>query len=657
MWGLGLVGKTAIRTLLRAKWLHLQLDLSTAEGHEGAQAALEREGEFAKESLTLETDREHIFQHIADTFKLTKEDILILECLAVLELPGDVVHRLRAVSRNEASGPFPQVEVLLQLLARGNLQMASLYFSRCQPGALLRRYQLVDVDDEARPTRFAPIRLAKGVMRVLFGEKPLASGYSWHEGGAETLAPEAEHVCAARTFDEKGRLLLFVSGSSGTGQRDVVFAAARTLNRPVLRISSGRLEIPGECLADACARIARDAMLTNAVVFIDGVTGDEDPPRALGPSRNIIEALAEHPIALAIGADTDEVDLNGVMRPIVRIKTRLPNAETRAALWRRYLPEQSAEGIACAFALSAKSIEDAAHSARMRAMGDVVTEDDARRAARAAMTTGKVFGQDPDYRPRLADLIVSRENSGRLTELLMRVRHRRRVVEEWGFSGIIGRQTGVSAIFYGPPGTGKSMSAHALASELAVECLRIDLSQVVSKWIGETEKQLAKVFDVAERSDALLLFDEADALFTKRTDVKSSNDHHANLQIDYLLQRLESFPGLAILTTNRLGSIDPALMRRLSAQVAFSHPNENERRLLWERKLPKEAPLAENVNFDELAKAYMMTGARIRNVALRAAFYAADAGTPITQEYLKASALVEYRGAGWNTPSTMQFLE
>jgi SpoVK/Ycf46/Vps4 family AAA+-type ATPase len=231
-------------------------------------------------------------------------------------------------------------------------------------------------------------------------------------------------------------------------------------------------------------------------------------------------------------------------------------------------------------------------------------------------------------------------------ELISRARHRHRVLHDWGFERKLAKGLGLSALFSGPPGTGKTMIAGIIARELALELYQIDLSRVVSKYVGETEKNLSEVFEAADWGNVLLLFDEADALFSKRTDVKSSNDRFSNMEINYLLQRLERFEGVSILTTNLEGSIDQAFKRRLSFRVSFPMPDASEREVLWRRMVPKEAHLAEPLDFAELAQRYEFTGGNIRNGMLRAAFLAAGEDRGITMEHVHRAVTLEYHDAG-----------
>jgi hypothetical protein len=227
-----------------------------------------------------------------------------------------------------------------------------------------------------------------------------------------------------------------------------------------------------------------------------------------------------------------------------------------------------------------------------------------------------------------------------LRSIAAHVRHRATVHGSWGFEADSHRGTGISALFAGPSGTGKTMAAEVLAAELALDLYVIDLSQVVNKYIGETEKNLARVFDAAERGGAVLLFDEADALFGKRSEVKDSHDRYANIEVSYLLQRMESYRGLAILTTNMKSALDDAFLRRLRFVVTFPFPGVAQREEIWRRILPEKLPVGE-LDFPRLAR-LTVAGGHIRNIALNAAFLAADAGGVVEMDHLMAAARVEY---------------
>ena len=219
-----------------------------------------------------------------------------------------------------------------------------------------------------------------------------------------------------------------------------------------------------------------------------------------------------------------------------------------------------------------------------------------------------------------------------LREIAAHVKHRFAVYDGWGFAGRGARGLGISALFFGESGTGKTMAAEVLGNELHLDLYRIDLSSVVSKYIGETEKNLRRVFDAAEDSGAILLFDEADALFGKRSEVTDSHDRYANIEVSYLLQRMEAYRGLAILTTNMKRALDAAFLRRIRFVVQFPFPDAQQRELIWRGIFPPATPL-QDVDFVKLAR-LNVSGGSIRNIALHAAFLAADEGRAVAMSHL-----------------------
>ena len=239
------------------------------------------------------------------------------------------------------------------------------------------------------------------------------------------------------------------------------------------------------------------------------------------------------------------------------------------------------------------------------------------------------------------DLVLPAEPMNLLRQIAGQVRERHKVYDEWGFALKMNRGFGISALFTGESGTGKTMAAEVIANGLRLNLYRIDLSAVVSKYIGETEKNLRKLFDAAEQGGAILFFDEADALFGKRSEVKDSHDRYANIEINYLLQRMEAFSGLAILATNMKSALDPAFMRRLRFIVNFQFPGVKERTLIWQKALPPQTP-KEALDYDRLAR-LNVTGGNIHSIALNAAFLAARADTPVTMPLMLEAARSELR--------------
>jgi SpoVK/Ycf46/Vps4 family AAA+-type ATPase len=234
------------------------------------------------------------------------------------------------------------------------------------------------------------------------------------------------------------------------------------------------------------------------------------------------------------------------------------------------------------------------------------------------------------------DLVLPGLHKGTLRQIVAHMKNRLMVYEEWGFAVKSSRGLGISALFAGESGTGKTMASEVLAKELHLDLYRIDLSSVVSKYIGETEKNLCRVFNAAEDSGAILLFDEADALFGKRSEVRDSHDRYANIEVSYLLQRMEDYKGLAILTTNMKAALDTAFQRRLRFVVHFPFPDQEQREEIWRNIFQASTPI-QDIDHRKLARLHV-TGGHIRNIALNAAFLAAESGEPVHMAHLLQAA-------------------
>lgn len=251
----------------------------------------------------------------------------------------------------------------------------------------------------------------------------------------------------------------------------------------------------------------------------------------------------------------------------------------------------------------------------------------------------------------LADVVVPARTRERLDDLSARLIHHETVVTTWGVGAHHDNAEGLVALFHGPPGTGKTMTAAAVAAATGTPAYVVDLSALVSKYIGETEKALATVFDRAVRERCVLVFDEADAIFGTRTEVSDAHDRYANQEVSYLLSRIETHPGVVILTTNLLGNIDEAFQRRIHVMVEFPQPGPAERRALWRRAFPPELPVAPGLDLDALAERYAITGAQIRDSVIEAAYLAAAAGGEVTEERLHAGVRRQYDKQGRTVPA------
>jgi hypothetical protein len=423
-------------------------------------------------------------------------------------------------------------------------------------------------------------------------------------------------------------------GVDRAGVRAIAAAAAADLGARCFLIHAGDLPAAAQEQETLATLWNRECILSGGVLLLD-MDELEGPDETL-PALAFLDRLSG-PVA---------VSAREMPRPrgrlLLRLDTeRLTTEEVRHA-WRTALGGSSdadTDVLAAQFRLSGQQVRAAVETACNGSPDGLSTMrlwDACREQARPALGG---FAQRIEPSAGWEDLVVPDEQLESLLGIAAHVRRQTTVYETWGFAAKGARGLGISALFAGPSGTGKTMAAEVLARDLRLDLFRIDLSAVVSKYIGETEKNLRRVFDAAEAGGAILLFDEADALFGKRTEVKDSHDRYANVEVSYLLQRMEAYRGLAILTTNMKTAIDPAFLRRIRFVVSFPFPDARQRAAIWERIFPEQTP-TEGLDVDRLAR-LNVSGGNIRNIALNAAFLAADAGEPVHMSHLLRAARTE----------------
>ncbi len=380
----------------------------------------------------------------------------------------------------------------------------------------------------------------------------------------------------------------------------------------------------------------------------------------VGPVESLVErgaaavrAFAEQP-GTVILVGTRDWDPAWSREPPLIVDAPVPTVERRHELWVGSLNGDAPKGFdpaaaTIAFRLTPEQIDRAARAARQAstAAARPMTIADVSAGARAQNAAGlERLARRIEPTVGWDDLVLPAVVEAQLRELTARARHRDRVIGEWHMGTKGARGVGVTALFAGDSGTGKTMSAEVVGHDLALDVYVIDLSTVVDKYIGETEKNLDRIFTEADRVNGILLFDEADALFGKRSEVKDARDRYANVEVAYLLQRMERFDGLAILTTNLRSNVDEAFVRRLDAIVDFPMPEEEHRLRLWEANLPPDLPVADGIDVAFLARQFKISGGNIRNVCVTAAYLAAAEDRPVAMPDLVRATEREYRKLG-----------
>ena len=515
---------------------------------------------------------------------------------------------------------------------------------RLGPFAPLIAGQLLLVEDPDRPTLTRSLRVPDRVTAHLLGDDSpdrvvaaLLAEWVPTTGGA---------VDAVARGLVAGVPLVYLRERLGASGRSLGGSALLAAGRAAVVLDLARLA-PADDPSAIAAAASREARLRGAGLVIGPVEALVE--RGAGAVRAFAELPG--PILLVGGRDWDPV---WSREPPLLLDAPVPGVEQRHDLWVRSLDGDAPDGFdpavaTIAFRLAPEQIDRAARAARRAATaaGRAMTAADVAAGARAQNAAG-LERLARRIVPSVAweDLVLPSAVSRQLRELTARARHREQVVGEWRMGSKGARGLGVTALFAGDSGTGKTMSAEVVAGDLGFDVYVIDLSTVVDKYIGETEKNLDRIFTEADRVNGVLLFDEADALFGKRSEVKDARDRYANVEVAYLLQRMERFDGLAILTTNLRANVDEAFVRRLDAIVDFPMPDQEDRRRLWVRNLTPELPVAGAIDLDFLARRFRISGGNIRNVCITAAYLAAADGRAVTMEDLVRGVEREYRKLG-----------
>jgi hypothetical protein len=444
-----------------------------------------------------------------------------------------------------------------------------------------------------------------------------------------------EHI--ARTLGRQREPLIVlgdatVDAARKRSGRALGCAIFRHVGLRTLRIDASAVSDDARAFVDHVRRLDREAALSEAGILLSLDADGGHPAQAL----RLIGALHSPVVLLGAPSPMQLADLSE--RCVSRFTVPRPTPHARAGLPANV--KQAVDRALHQFHVEPALLEQAIEAVAA-VEDDAAVDDRLWRALRDGARGGlDALAQRIDSRATFDDLVVPSFVATQLREIASQLRHRHTVYEDWGFGERHGQGLGIAALFAGESGTGKTLAAEAIANETGLDLYRIDLASVVSKYIGETEKNLARLFEAAEVSGAILLFDEADALFGKRSEVKDSHDRYANIEVAYLLQRIESYRGLAILTTNMKSALDHAFLRRIRFVVQFPFPDVQARARIWKMQFPRAAPLGE-VDIAGLSR-LQLTGGSIRAVTVNAAFKAADGNSVIDQALLNAAAHAEH---------------
>ncbi|MEL7940109.1 ATP-binding protein [Pseudomonas delhiensis] len=604
----------ANQRLLAAEFARLRALLGDGEADE-AQARLD--------DLRAAMDEPAAIDGLARLFALSafERDLLLLA--AGVEMDARLA-QLCAQASGQPARPWATFGLALAVLPAA-------HWSALAPPEPLRRWRLLEVDEHAGLTA-GRLRIDERVLHFLGGLnyldprlQPLLQAVP--DAG---LMSHAHTAVVAATIErlQHGHSRLppiLLHGDDALGQQDVAAEIARRLGVTLFQLRAA--DIPAAAHEQAALAILwqREAALLGSALLVRA--GDDDKP--LAPFAARLDGLL-------LVASRAPCGLDGEAFTVDR-----PDVPEQRRLWREALGERAGalaptlDALAGQYRLGARRIADIA------AQLDASDQAPARlhAACRGDARAMSELAQPIEARAQWHDLVLPEAQLQTLRQIAVHTRHRLTVHHDWGFADGGSRGLGIATLFWGDSGTGKTLAAEVLANALGLALYRIDLSAVVSKYIGETEKNLRRVFDSAEELGAILLFDEADALFGKRSEVKDSHDRYANIEVSYLLQRMEAYRGLAILTTNHKAALDGAFARRLRFVVHFPFPDAAQREALWRGVFPAATPLA-GLDYARLAR-LAVPGGSIRNIALAAAFLAAEAGTAVGMAHLLRAAHLE----------------
>lgn len=596
-------------------------------------------------------------QHLAQAFQLTDLDLyIILLCLAPeLDLRYE---RLYSYLQDDVNQKRPTVNLMMNLLG-GDLTSRFAVRERLTTERPLRCHHLLEAQAPNAQAGLLThtLKLDQRLVQYFLGDQALddrlkavaALSEAAHDFGVGVGTKDAAIQSVLKALPTSP--LVLMQGPTGDGQVATAAALCAEQGLPLLDV---RIATP-EQLVSLTPILLREARLQGAALIFQH--WDQCLNDSKQVSKIIWEQLSafEQPIFFCTRDEWEAPDELRARR-MLRMSFKVPEYETQRDLWLAYTRQYEAhcteahvEELARKYRFTphqiAQSVTSAADYAASR--GEPITLKDLYTGAQAHsdLKLGNLARRVTPLHT-WSDLILPEDRLQQLREIRSRAQQAHIVQQQMGFGKKISPHSGVSALFAGESGTGKTMAAEVIAGDLGLVMYKIDLSSVVSKYIGETEKNLSAIFDEAQASNAILFFDEADALFGKRSEVKDAHDRYANIEVAYLLQRIETYDGIAILATNLRQNLDEAFTRRLHFLIDFPFPDVEYRRRIWSVHFPEEAPLDRDVDFEHLAKRYPMAGGNIRNAAVAAAYLSAENGGRIDMAHIRLAIRREHQKMG-----------
>ena len=622
-------------------------------------------------------------ESLRDWFELTGFDLDVL--LVALAPEIDLRYeRIYAYLQDDITRKRPSVDLALNLLcdtASDKLEKRL----RFESDAPLVRHGLIKLSGEegsgtSTLSRF--VQLDERIVGLFLGAEGLdaklkdfcelqKSGPKWNSLSLDSVAQRTIPQIARQGWAERKPVRFYFHGRASTGKRKAAAALGETLEISLLVADFSRIGEAPDKSPGLIRRLFREALLQNSLLYLTGLEQLRSIANG-GLLSDLFDALDNYPRPAILSGQERWTPLARPELAVIPVEFRIPDSRTRREVWDMRLTlrgltleEKDFDDLAARFRLTAgqiaEAVEDSIHRAEWRTASqrglegltvggadDGIPALEELYAAARAQSGHELEKLSRKITPRYGwdEIVLPEDQLKQLREICDQACYREVVFDSWGFEKKLSLGKGLNVLFAGPPGTGKTMAAEVLARELKLDLYKIDLAQIISKYIGETEKNLDRIFHAAENSNAILFFDEADALFGKRSEVRDSHDRYANIEISYLLQKMEEYEGISILATNLRQNLDDAFVRRLQAIVEFPFPDDNYRRQIWAVSFPAEAPLRSDIDFMALGRYIPLAGGNVKNMALAASFFAAASGGEITMTHIVDAARREFQKLG-----------
>ncbi len=612
-------------------------------------------------------DQNHVLPlvQLVRCFNLTEFEYQVLViCLA--PLIDNRYEKFYAYLQNDMNKKNPSVDLILNLVCHSlEEKLAARDYLALQ--ARLIKFRLLEFCDNGNDKRASllskQLKASERIAEYLLGSRfidseleSVAELYYSQQELSGIILPEIvkdQLIKFIKTFknqdiENRQNILFSFYGPYGVGRQDASGAISRELGLPLLIIDLEailNLELPFKQTLELAFR--ESALLPTALYFknVDAIFSSNENPY----KKELFLRTVNENSWLSFISSNKALEVQGQLpkQRFIQVEFMVPDYTQRQQLWRLHLngrypmsEEVDLNALAGKFNFTLGQIRDAAATARNRALwrspenGQINIHDLYEGCRAQSNQKLKTLAHKIKPKYKWKDIVLPSDQMAQLREITNHVKYKHVVYGDWGFDRKLSLGKGLNVLFSGPSGTGKTMTAEIMANELNLDLYKIDLSTVVSKYIGETEKNLNKIFKEAETSNAILFFDEADALFGKRSEVKDAHDRYANIEIGYLLQKMDEYTGVVILATNLRKNMDEAFVRRMRFTIDFPFPEEEYRLSIWQNIFPKETPLEKNIDYKFLARKFKVSGGNIKNIALAAAFYAADDGLIVTMEHV-----------------------